>query len=54
MTHREILDLIRFRLGGEFGVEFDDLRSQGFRLQQIVDHFLWKDETYRQEIIKVE
>ena len=26
LTHREILDLIRFRLGGDYGQEFDDLR----------------------------
>ena len=47
LTHREILDVIAFRLGGDFAVEFDELRYQGYRLQEIVDHFLMKDEAAR-------
>ena len=52
LTHREIMDLIRFRLGGEYAAEFDELRSQGYRLQELVDHFLMKDEIHRQESIR--
>ena len=52
LTHREIMDLIRFRLGGDYAKEFDDLRSQKFSLQEIVDHFLLKDETNRQESMR--
>ena len=52
LTHREILDLIRFRLGGSYAEEFDWLRSTGCRLQEIVDYFLLKDEAQRQESLR--
>ena len=43
---------LRFRLGGDYGAEFDDLRDQGYRLQELVDHFLMKDEINRQESLR--
>ena len=52
LTHREILDVIAFRLGGDFAMEFDELRYQGYRLQEIVDHFLMKDEAARLESMR--
>ena len=52
LTHREIMDLIRFRMGGDYAKEFDDLRNQGLSLQEIVDHFLRKDEINRQESMR--
>ena len=52
LTHREIIELIRFRLGGDYGAEFDELRDQGYRLQQLVDHFLMKDEVHRNESVR--
>ena len=36
LTHREILDLMRFRMGAGYAKEFDELREKGFTLQQIV------------------
>ena len=48
LTHREIMELVRYRLGGGHAQEFDELRARGWRLQQIVDHFLMKDEANRQ------
>jgi hypothetical protein len=44
LTHREILDLMRSRMGAGYAKEFDELRKKGFSLQQIVDHFLLRDE----------
>ena len=44
LTHREILDLMRSRMGAGYAKEFDDLRKKGFSLQQIVDYFLKRDE----------
>ena len=52
LTHREILDVIAFRLGGDFAVEFEELRYSGYRLQEIVDHFLMKDEAARLESMR--
>lgn len=52
LTHREIIELIRFRLGGDYAAEFDELRAQGYRLQQLVDHFLMKDEAHRKESVR--
>ena len=42
----------RFRLGGIYAVEFDELRYEGSRLQEIVDHFLMKDEVSRLESLR--
>merc|ERR1711936_718103 len=44
LTHREIMDLMRFRMGAGYAKEFDDLRKKGLTLQQIVDYFLKRDE----------
>ena len=44
LTHREIMDLMRFRMGAGYAKEFDDLRKKGLTLQQIVDYFLERDE----------
>jgi len=44
LTHREILDLMRFRMGAGYAKEFDELRKKGLTLQQIVDYFLKRDE----------
>ena len=44
LTHREILDLMRSRMGAGYAKEFDELREKGFSLQQIVDYFLRRDE----------
>merc|ERR1711962_247585 len=44
LTHREILDLMRSRMGAGYAKEFDELRKKGFTLQQIVDYFLKRDE----------
>ena len=43
LTHREILDLMRSRMGAGYAKEFDELREKGFSLQQIVDYFLRRD-----------
>ena len=34
LTHREILDLMRSRMGAGYAKEFDELRKKGFTLQQ--------------------
>ena len=52
LTHREILDVIRFRLGGDYAREFDQLRADGWKLQAIVDHFLLKDEEGRLDAMR--
>ena len=44
LTHREIMDLMRFRMGAGYAKEFDELRKKGLSLQQIVDYFLKRDE----------
>lgn len=44
LTHREIMDLMRFRMGAGYAKEFDELRKKGLSLQQIVDFFLKRDE----------
>merc|ERR1719341_2128463 len=44
LTHREIIDLMRFRMGAGYAKEFDELRKKGLTLQQIVDYFLKRDE----------
>jgi len=43
LTHREILDLMRSRMGAGYAKEFDELRDKGLTLQQIVDYFLQRD-----------
>jgi hypothetical protein len=43
LTHREILDLMRSRMGAGYAKEFDELRSKGLSLQEIVDYFLQRD-----------
>jgi len=43
LTHREILDLMRSRMGACYAKEFDGLRSKGVSLQDIVDYFLQRD-----------
>ena len=43
LTHREILDLMRSRMGAGYAKEFDELRGKGLSLQQIVDYFLKRD-----------
>ena len=52
LTHREILDVIRFRLGGDYARQFDTLRAEGWKLQDIVDHFLLKDEEGRVDAMR--
>jgi ribosomal protein S11 len=49
LSQQDILDLIRSRLGGSYGTEFDSLRTNGGSLQEIVEYFLKKDEQMRQE-----
>ena len=44
--------MIRFRLGGDYAAEFDELRARGYRLQQLVDHFLMKDEAHRHDSVR--
>ncbi len=43
LTHREILDLMRSRMGACYAKEFDELRNKGLSLQEIVDYFLRRD-----------
>ena len=43
LTHREILNLMRSRMGAGYAKEFDELREKDFTLQQIVDYFLKRD-----------
>jgi len=43
LTHREILNLMRSRMGAGYAKEFDELREKGFTLQQIIDYFLKRD-----------
>jgi len=43
LTHREILDLMRSRMGACYAKEFDELRDKGLSLQEIVDYFLQRD-----------
>ena len=52
LTNREILDVIRFRLGGDYARQFDALRADGWKLQDIVDHFLLKDEEGRVDAMR--
>ena len=47
LTHREILDIIEFRMGGDFLQELRELRSSGATLSEIVEYFLKKDAEMR-------
>ena len=49
LTHREVLDIMAFRMGGKFKEELDQLRKEGRPLGQIVEYFLAKDEEMRQQ-----
>ena len=49
LTHREILDIMEFRLGGIYLQELKELRSNGATLQDVVEFFLKKDATMRQQ-----
>ena len=52
LTHREVLDVIRFRFGGDYARQFDALRADGWKLQDIVDFFLAKDEEGRVDAMR--
>jgi hypothetical protein len=43
LTHREIMDLMRSRMGAGYAKEFDELRAKGLSLQEIVSYFLKRD-----------
>jgi len=49
LTHREILDIMEFRLGGIYLHEMRDLRSNGATLAEVVEYFLKKDVEMRQQ-----
>merc|ERR1719189_2603654 len=43
LTHREILDIMEFRMGGTYLQELRELRDNGASLAEAVGHFLRKD-----------
>ena len=47
LTHREILDIMEFRLGGAYLQELRDLRAEGASLMDVVAYFLKKDAEMR-------
>ena len=47
LTHREILDIIEFRMGGTFLQELRELRQSGASLAEIVEYLLKKDADMR-------
>merc|ERR1719339_495045 len=49
LTHREILDIMEFRLGGLYLQEMRDLRGTGATLAEVVEYFLKKDVEMRQQ-----
>jgi len=49
LTHREILDIMEFRMGGVYLHEMKELRQNGATLQEIVEFFLKKDAAMRQQ-----
>merc|ERR550534_2841539 len=49
LTHREILDIMEFRLGGLYLQEMRDLRGGGATLAEVVEYFLKKDVEMRQQ-----
>jgi len=53
LTHYEIMDLIKMRIGGSFLEEFEKQRKSSMKLQEIVDYFLRKDEELREEARKL-
>ena len=49
LTHREILDIMEFRLGGSYLQELRDLRASGAKLTEVVEFFLRKDAEMRKQ-----
>merc|ERR550519_530177 len=49
LTHYEIMDLIRCRMGGQYAEDFDKRTKSCYKLQEIVDYFLRKDIKLREE-----
>merc|ERR1719422_900156 len=49
LTHREILDIMEFRLGGAYLQELRDLRAEGASLMDVVAYFLKKDAEMRKQ-----
>ena len=47
LTHREILDIMEFRMGGTYLQELRELRDNGASLAEVVEHFLRKDAEMR-------
>ena len=47
LTHREILDIMEFRMGGEFLQELREIRANGAGLYEVVEYFLKKDADMR-------
>jgi len=47
LTHREVLDIMEFRMGGSFLQELRDLRTEGASLAEVVQYFLTKDAEMR-------
>ena len=47
LTHREILDIMEFRMGGSFLADMRTLRRSGKKLSDIVEFFLQKDQEQR-------
>ena len=47
LTHREILDIMEFRMGGEFLQELRVMRANGAGLYEVVEYFLKKDADMR-------
>ena len=49
LTHREIIDIMEFRMGGSYQQELMDMRAAGASLQELVEYFLTKDASMRQQ-----
>ena len=47
LTHREVLDIMEFRMGGTFLQELRDLRASGASLADVVQYLLTKDAEMR-------
>merc|ERR1711971_969985 len=47
LTHREILDIMEFRMGGEFLQELREMRANGAGLYEVVEYLLKKDADMR-------
>ena len=52
LTHREILDIMEFRMGGTYLQELRELRDNGASLAEVVEHFLRKDAEMRKRSSK--